>query len=167
MSVAVNTTLNAFEVVEMAEQIEKNGAKFYRKAAENAADVETAQTFLQLAAMEENHLKVFANMRKELLVNERKLVAFDPISEIAQYLQALANGHVFDLKKYDSGKLTGSQTVKDVLKMALDAEKDSIIFYLGLKEVVSEEAGRDRIESIIKEEMGHISILNNRLTALK
>lgn len=167
MTVTFNATLNAFELFEIAEAIETNGARFYRRAAQTADDSEISEVFLQLAAMEENHRRIFAGIQKELLENERRLLAFDPITEIAQYLQSLVEGKVFGDEKYNSGRLAGLHDIKDVLTMALDAEKDSIVFYLGLKELVSPKAGRDRIEAIIKEEMGHISVLNRRLTALK
>ena len=44
----------------------------------------------------------------------------------------------------------------EILKSAIEAEKDSIVFYLGMKEAIPQNLGRDRIEAIIKEEMEHI-----------
>ncbi len=51
------------------------------------------------------------------------------------------------------------------LKSAIEAEKDSIVFYLGMKEAVAENLGQDRIDVIIKEEMGHIRVLSKELVA--
>jgi len=53
------------------------------------------------------------------------------------------------------------------LKAAITAEKDSIVFYLGMKEAVPENLGKGRIEKIIKEEMGHIKFLSSKLISLK
>jgi rubrerythrin len=53
----------------------------------------------------------------------------------------------------------------EILKSAIEAEKDSIVFYLGMKEAVPQNLGRDRIEAIIKEEMGHIQMLTKHLVA--
>ncbi|MEE9120739.1 MAG: hypothetical protein V3U56_05580 [Syntrophobacteria bacterium] len=50
--------------------------------------------------------------------------------------------------------------------MAIGQEKDSIVFYTGLKGMISQTAGRERIEEIIKEEMGHIGFLNREIAAL-
>ena len=53
----------------------------------------------------------------------------------------------------------------EILKSAIEAEKDSIVFYLGMKEAVPENLGKDRIETIIKEEMGHIRVLSRELVS--
>ena len=163
----MSISFNADEIYEMAEQIERNGVKFYRKAAQSISDQDVRQTLLDLADMEAEHEETFANMRKQLSDKERELRVFDPENELALYLQAMANGHVFDLKKNPSEQLTGTETVEDILKLAIDAEKDSIIFYLGLKDFVPLKAGKDKVDAIIKEEMGHIAVLNRRLPALK
>ncbi len=48
----MSITFNAFEIFEMAEQIERNGVKFYRKAAEIFTDRDISQTLLEFADME-------------------------------------------------------------------------------------------------------------------
>ncbi|GAH47433.1 unnamed protein product [marine sediment metagenome] len=52
-------TFNADEIFEMAEEIERNGAKYYREAAEKASDKKTKQMLLDMAAMEDEHLETF------------------------------------------------------------------------------------------------------------
>ena len=163
----MSITFNAFEIFEMAEQIERNGVKFYHKAAQGISDQEVRQMLLDLAAMEAEHKGTFASMREQLSDEERELRVFDPENEMALYLQAMANGHVFDPGKDISERLTGAETVEDILKLAINAEKDSIVFYLGLKDFVGAKAGKDKVEAIIKEEMGHIAVLNRRLPTLK
>jgi len=54
----------------------------------------------------------------------------------------------------------------DILRMAIGQEKDSIVFYTGLKEMISQTSGRVRIEEIIKQEMGHIGFLHREIAAL-
>lgn len=163
----MSITFNAFEIFEMAEQIERNGVKFYRKAAEALSDRDIRQTLSDLADMEAEHEETFAGMRKQLSDQERELRVFDPENETALYLQAMADGHVFDLKKDPSRQLTGKESVEDILQTAIGAEKDSIVFYLGLKDFVPAGAGKDKVEQIIKEEMSHIAVLNRKLAALK
>jgi len=163
----MSITFNALEIFEMAEQIERNGAKFYRKAAQNISSQGISKMLLELAAMEENHEQTFANMRKQISYKERELITFDPENEASLYLQAMANGHVFDLKKDPCKQLKGKETVEDILKMAIEAEKDSIVFYLGLRDFVGFKAGKSKVEDIIREERGHIALLSRKLTALK
>ena len=57
--------------------------------------------------------------------------------------------------------------MKEIFKEALTAEKDSIVFYLGMKELVPEKLGKSTIDKIIKEEMDHIKLLGHKLSALK
>jgi len=156
---------NADEVFEMAEQIERNGAKFYRAAAKKFPQV--GQVFSNLAAMEDEHEKTFAAMRAELSGTEVVPPVFDPDGQAQMYLRVMADEHVFNVKADPVEQLAGKETPEDVLKMAIGLEKDSIAFYVGLKESVSHKAGKDKVEAIIKEEMGHIVTLSQKLEALK
>ena len=158
-------SFNADEIFEMAEQIERNGAKFYRTAAEKFAPVR--ELLLEFAAMEDDHEKTFAAMRAELSQPEQAPVVFDPDSEAQMYLRVMADSHVFDVKADPVEQLADKGTPEDVLQMAIGLEKDSIVFYTGLKECVSRKAGKDKVEAIIKEELGHIATLNEKLEALK
>jgi len=156
---------NADEVFEMAEQIERNGAKFYRAAAKKFPALR--DVLLDLAAMEDDHEKTFAAMRAELSAGAQEPPVFDPDGQAQMYLRAIADGHVFDVKADPVEQLAGKDTAEDVLKMAIGLEKDSIAFYVGLKEAVSRNAGKDKVEAIIKEEFGHIATLNEKLAALE
>jgi rubrerythrin len=55
----------------------------------------------------------------------------------------------------------------EILKAAIGIEKDSIAFYLGMKDMVSERRGKEKIEEIIREEMEHIRLLSHELMARK
>jgi rubrerythrin len=150
---------NADEVFEMAEQMEKNGAKFYRDAAETATDPSNKDLLMGLSKMEEAHEKIFGSMRADLTAAEKKSTVFDPEGEASLYLRALADSRVFFEKEIDVTSMV------EIFKAAIEAEKDSIVFYLGMKEAVPENFGRDRIDAIIKEEMGHIRLLSKELVA--
>lgn len=152
---------NADDIFEMAEQMERNGAKFYRTAAASV-DNQDAETFLlKLADMEDDHEKTFADMRSKLSSEEKASTVFDPQGEAAAYLRALADTRVFFEKEIDT---TDMQTI---LTDAITAEKDAIVFYLGMRDAVPESLGRSRLDDIIKEEMGHIRLLGKELVALK
>lgn len=156
---------SADEVFEMAEQIERNGAKFYRRAAELATEEATRSLMSELADMEDSHEKTFSSLRGELSAEERKEMVFDPDNELDLYLRAMADKHVFDVSVDPSERLTGGEKLEDILQMAIGLEKDSIVFYLGLQQVVPERFGRARLDGIIREEYGHISTLAAKLPA--
>lgn len=148
---------NANDIFDIAVQIEQNGATFYRTAA-NRVDAENHKQFLlSLADMEDSHEQTFAAMQKELTAAQTAATAFDPNDENAQYLKALADTRVFFEKDQPEDSIQG------ILKSAITAEKDSISFYLGMKELVSDKAGKDKVEEIIKEEMSHIKLLAAKL----
>ena len=160
-------TFNADEIFEMAEEIERNGAKFYREAAENASDEKIKKMLLDMAVMEDGHLHTFEEMRKELGPREKEAMIFDRDNEAALYLQTMADGRGYEGKVGPAEKLTGKETPQEVLRIAIDAEKNSVVFYVGLKDLVSVKAGKDKVEGIIKEEVGHIAALKKALAALK
>jgi len=152
---------NANEILEMAEQIEKGGYKFYQKAANDVADAEIKVFLLELAEMELGHEKIFSELKNQLTAKEKEAVVFDPDEETSAYLKALADTRVFYEKEIDT------TSVEEALKAALVAEKDSIVFYLGMKEMVPEGRGKTMIDDIIKEEMTHIKVISNQLLKQK
>ncbi len=160
-------SFNADEIFEIAEQIEKNGAKFYRKAADLKALSEKKEFLIKLADMEDEHGRIFASMRAKLLKNERDAQAFDPDNEAALYLKAVADGYVFNVKANPEDELKGVEALEDVLKIAIGKEKDSIVFYLGMKDMTPFRLGKERIDEIIKEEMQHVTQLSGELAKLK
>ena len=153
---------NVDEVFEIALQIERNGQKFYRRAAE-FAPASTARFFEGLAAMEDDHEQTFSEMRQKLTGREGSL-AGDPQGWGATYLRALAEGRIFDYQSDPSASLSGAEDVEEVLRQAIELEKDSIFFYLGLKQLVPDEPGKARVDEIIEPEMSHIATLHERLT---
>jgi rubrerythrin len=162
----MSITFNADEIFEMAENIERDAAEFYRQAAKGAVDKKTKQMFLGLAKMEDKHLATFQEMRKQLSAEEKEQTTFDPDDEAAMYLQTMAKGYGWEGKKSLTETLTGNEKIEDILKIALEAERNSVVFYSGLKELVPPRAGRDKVEAIIKEELGHIAVLNEQLALL-
>ena len=152
---------NADEIFEMAEQLERNGGTFYRNAAETVTDQNAKAFLIKLAAMEAEHEKTFAGMRASLTDKEKEAMVFDPHSESALYLKALADTRVFFEKTIDTSSFEG------ILKEAIGAEKDSIVFYLGMKDYVPESHGKSQLDAIIKEEMQHIHLLSKKLIAIK
>jgi rubrerythrin len=162
---------NIDEVLKMAEQIEINGARFYRQMADAISVDPLRQLFFDFAKMEEQHQKVFASMRSDLSDKEREPTVFDPEGETALYLKALADVRVFEQNAEEefllSDDLSEKEKVKRIFRAAINREKESIVFYLGMKELVPKNFGKDKIDAVIKEEMKHIRLLGSRFVSLK
>ena len=161
---------NADEVFEIAEQIERNGAKFYRRSAQVAGDPGARDLLVELADMEDRHERVFAAMREDLRRENpewlSKFSGVDGESQAALYLRAVAEGLVFDLKGDPAADVSEHTSLPSILETAIGLEKDSVVFYLGIKEAMPPDLGQEKLDDIIREEMGHIASLTQQLAAL-
>jgi rubrerythrin len=96
----------ANQILQMAEQIERNGARFYRKAAEVVQDEKIGKVLLDFATWEEGDGIVFASMRKNPTELERQPTFFHSEGDASLYLRAMAAGHLFVLKRDPAAVLT-------------------------------------------------------------
>jgi len=162
----MSVPFSADEIFEMAEQIERNGSRFYRRASQGFAEPRARELLLDLAIAEDEHEKVFAAMRADLSPQEREPTVPDPWGEAVLYLRGMADSQLFDVKADPSERLTGKETLEEILRTAIGLERDSIVFYLGIKEIVPERLGKQRVDAIIREEMGHVAALGKALASL-
>ena len=146
-------TFNADEIFEVAEQIERDGAEFYRKAAESA-DENRRSVLLALAEMEYNHERTFAAMRSDLSGGELQPLAADPDRQGALYFQAVADGRIFGTDP--ASELTGTESIDTIFEIAISLEKDTIVFYQSMKALVPPGEACEQLEKIIDQEIGHI-----------
>jgi len=157
---------NADDILAMAEQIERNGAAFYRRAAEISTDDSVKKRLEQLAEWEGGHESLFSKMRENLKGREAEPTTFDPNGDAAHYLTEMANRHVFrsgDVTRM----LTGKETPEQVLDIAIDFERDSILFFQGVETLVPAWLGKDKVHALVEEEMGHVAYLAREKAALK
>ncbi|MDY6932782.1 MAG: ferritin family protein [Spirochaetota bacterium] len=155
------------EILKIAEQMERNGNSFYSSAAKSSTRQITRDLLNRLADMEVEHEKVFAGMRNKLLSLGESTSVYDPEDHAILYLQAWADGQVFDEKGNLTEQLIGNIDIEEILQTAIGLEKDSILFYIGMKEMITEERGRSEIDVIINEEMKHIALLSSELRSLR
>ncbi len=160
----MSITFSVDEIFEMAEQIERNGAKFYRAAAAFENLSANRSLLLRLAEMEDDHEKTFSAMRAKLSDAEKRSYTADPDNEGALYLQALADGKVFEAEP--AKELSGSESAEQILNIAIGLEKDSVVFYQSMKDVVPRASGKEWLDEIIKQEIGHIVDLGGQLANL-
>ena len=118
-----------------------------------------------MSVVENKHLSAFQNMR-EKLAEEEGLSIFDPLGRSAMYLQALADVRCWEGRKNPLEILTGNETVKELIDIAIEAEKEMVVFYVGLKDLVYFKAGKNKVEEIIIEELSHIHALVRKLKLL-
>lgn len=145
---------NALEIFTIAEQIEKNGVRFYTKAAELFNNPEVRRVLLQLVKWEAKHEKYFVGI-KEKLAETKAFESWDTDYD-PKWMAGLG---VFGIKPEPKDELSGKESEEDIIKRAIQKEKDSITFYNGLSSFVPIGSGKQEIENIIEEEKEHIQIL--------
>jgi rubrerythrin len=157
---------NAAEVFKMAIDIEENGRKFYLRARESVEDSEVNSLFEELAQQEVEHKKRFEALKAQLPEAVASNTVWDPDNEMDQYLRVMADEHVFVRSEDTEKELSRIKDVKDALKLAIEFEKDSVIFFLGIQDAVDAEKGKELIGILIKEEQEHLKRLSLELRRL-
>ena len=158
---------SADDIFQMAVRSEHNAAAYYRKAAELHADRFETGFLLKLAEMEDEHERTFESMRAELTTREKMPTALDPYDQNTLYLNAMSDMHGGEGSPSLADRLTGEETIVEVLTTARELEKESILFYVGLRHLVPEDLGVRRIEEIIDQEKRHLVQLTQELNKLK
>jgi rubrerythrin len=155
---------NLGEIFKIAEQIERNGAHFYREAALKFEDnTEVKSLLLDLAVQEDNHEKTFSEILHKVLKNEG-INSEDELTR--QYLDAIAGQFVFN-KATEECELINNMSKQEVFDVAIVKEKDSIVFYVGLKNALISEQDKKSIDLIIEEEQKHLVDLRKYAEILK
>ena len=152
------------EVFRMAEDIERNGVKFYTQAAAADQAGSGKEIFQKLAEQEKNHERLFAGWR-EKYCGQKELHIVDPDGEVQAYIQSIADTHVFNLKKDVDDILAPAKNTRDILNIAIGFEKDTIAFFTSLKHAVGAE-NWEKLELLIQEEIHHIRQLQTAILEL-
>ena len=156
--------MNPEEIVEIACQIERNGAAFYRSAALRVKDPASQKLLLELADFEDKHISLFDDMRERKEVMDQLRVDAD--NEAGRYLQALAGAHIFSEKQNPGVRIREDMTPHDVFRMAIEFELSAVLFYQGIREVLTDDSQKGKLDDLVREEMRHVTILSNGLAEL-
>lgn len=144
---------SAREIYHLAIQIEKNGEKFYREALEKISNSFLRELIVWIADQELEHQKWFSE-RKGIL--EDKADDLDLEETGNAVLQNILGDQSFSLKEAD---LSGMHSVEDLLRLAVEFENDSILFYEMIGSFIDDKETSEKLQEIIKEEKHHIELL--------
>ena len=156
------TVLTAAEVLKWAMEIEENGAAFYHTVAARSDDPQVRSLFEDLAAQERRHYQVFQKMLEKVKPDPDLSSVGPQYADYEYYLQAVLANALFAGK--DKG-LTLARQAEDretALQAAMSFEKDTLLFFYDLREMVSE-AERETISDVILEEKTHLRRLAKML----
>ena len=153
-------TVSADEAFEMAMRIEQRGEAFYRAAAAATHDDDVKRLLRALAQWEGTHRDTFSRMRDNPSRSGAVPSPSDLRDQAEKYLWALTKCCPALSGDDSQVQLTGSESAKEVLQVALDLEKATILLYVGVRDLVSEPAEKQQIDQIIHEEMRHVTMLS-------
>ena len=159
-------TFNADEIYNIAEQIERNGQKFYSDSAGRVKEPPAKQVLQDLADMEAEHLKTFQALHAKLSEQARDQITWDPDSQAGAYLQAAADSHVFKTSADPTSLLEDNAGARQILELALQFEKDTVIYFLGVADMVPERLGKADVLGLVKQEQGHIALIQRTLSKI-
>ena len=144
------------ELVNIAIGIERRGVIFYDTMVKSTKNVTARAVFQNLADVEREHIKIFQNLLTEA---EKYQIPENYAAEYAAYLQALVDNAVFTDDFITSELATNASSDIEALELAISAEKDSILFYYGMKEITPQSA-QSTVNKIIAEEKAHLRQLS-------
>ena len=149
------------EIIDLAIRIEKNGEETYRKAQEEVSNPPLASMLKWLAEEEVEHEKWFTRLKEKVAT-----VAEDPkLEEIGKnILQGVLGDQAFSIKDADFSKM---EDINSLLELAVEFEKDTILFYEMLSAFIDDEETLSQLEKIIEEEKSHVQLLEEFLEKKK
>jgi rubrerythrin len=154
---------NAAEVFDIAIKIEENGKHFYDRSREIIKDPEVIKLFEELAREEVNHRETFKTLKGQLPSSAASGAVFDPNHELDLYIKMMADQHVFISTESVEAQLGGIKDARDALRLAVEFEKDSVIFFLTMQDATEGAKDKEFIGSLVKEEQQHLRRLSVEL----
>ena len=147
---------SALEVMEMAKDIEKRGKKFYLKHAEATENRDLKELFKKLAQDEQDHYEKFVALTEELRDGSDE-ADYLYEEDVSAYFDYLVEYSVFP-KDDSKESVEALNDVEKALKLAIQAEKDSILFY---REMCEYNEGKtiEAVNKLIEEEKDHLRAL--------
>jgi rubrerythrin len=141
------------EVVEQAVQTEKLGFDFYTTMAEKFKEnAGLKELFDTLALKERSHEKRFSDLKDS--VKDAGVAEWE---EVSKYLRAIVESEFFLGSNKSLPSLDHVKTVLDAVRFALGFEKETLLYFYAIKDVIQE---KGVVAQIIEEEKSHITWLD-------
>ncbi len=143
------------EVIEQAVQTERLGYQFYTMMAEKfkKENEDMNKLFSTLAEKELMHEKTFSDLIE--IVGKREAEGWEDVS---QYMRAIVESEFFLGKNKSLPSMEKIKTAKDAVNFAISFEKETLLYFYGIKDAVRE---KEIVEEIINEEKSHIRWLSS------
>ncbi len=152
------------EVIQMAIQTEKIGRDYYQGMAKKTKNPELQELFGSLAEEEIRHEAFFKNLYQKIKGRHYSLPYNWP--ELQKYLRGITESRFFTGEEKGIKQMAWAKTKEEIIKYAIGFEKETVLFYLEILNLVPpEDIGL--VQEIINEEKSHIRRLAERLPKIK
>jgi rubrerythrin len=142
----------AVEVLNIALRVERNGQYFYEAAARKMKTPEVKALMEDLARWEKQHYKTFQQLADQ--VGDPPLLSAPEWEEYDRYVQLTLDNALFEGPDKALAAVDTIEEDVDALRMALGFEKDALLLYYDLRELMPE-GDRELVAKIIREEKSH------------
>lgn len=145
-------------------EIEKRGHAFYQQAYNHAQKDAHKELFLLLRDDETHHREKFEKIYNKLTENKANHDrTFD--EKTADYLSAFANHLIFPQEEEAGRTIASFKTFDAILSLAMQAEKDSVLFYDELANKANSEETKKIFTALKAEEQQHVVKLREMIDA--
>ncbi len=150
---------SANEVVEMAVQIEKSGYAYYNEALNMKGLSEDGKKLLTtLRDAEKKHEIYFSGLRDSVDMSE--LEESPEWDVVASYLNSIIDSRIFSDTESAIKLATSSKTEKEVCYNAMNFEKDTLLYFVTIRDNLKTQKSKELIQKIVAEEITHIMFLD-------
>ncbi|HET89337.1 MAG TPA: rubrerythrin [Chloroflexi bacterium] len=150
----------AAEAIEMAMEIELNGKQFYLAAAQKSIDPDVKALFEDLANQEQGHYHVFQGMLGGVQTAPEQVA--EEYDQYQTYMKVALENALFAGPDKALALAEDAEERETALRAAIGFEKDTLLFFYDVRDMVNE-ADRETISKIIREEKKHLRQLTNLL----
>jgi rubrerythrin len=163
----MDTQFNVFEILQIAEEVERRARKFYLRAAECCPDQERRTVCYSLASRRRKRQCAWIRIRKEYTEKTGDFGTFDPDDYLLSNPRVLAGLTWFGSSLNSPRTSTGQESKEQIILDAIKRSRGVAIFYNGLKEFACNPDSRMMVDYMISEACRDIRVLSGSLERMR
>lgn len=155
MSDEKSKVATGISVMDFAIQAEEEGAAFYTAASKLADNPEVKAYLSALAKEETKHAQIFGKLKEKIAKKGITDSFVDP--DVGDYLDAVIRGGLFEAARGGTnGGTELPRSFDEVYRIAIRAERSSILLYEALAEATMDRGLKKAIQTMVREEKSHL-----------
>jgi rubrerythrin len=157
----MGSMLTSRDIVRIALEVEQTGMESYRAMKSATSDPELVKLFGYLESDEADHVGIFSRMFREVELNPGEMA--DPSPEDQAHIETIMKSVVFEGPQAGIRRARAAKTPIEVLTLALQFERDAMLFWTRLFRLVREK-DRPLVQKLIGQEEQHVQDIQSMLS---